>query len=141
MTHKTLIYFFDETGSFILKNKSAIKKIIIKIINDHKKESGPANFIFCNDKYLLNLNKTYLHRNTLTDIIAFDYSENNSVSGDIFISIDRVKENAKSLKLTFHNELSRIIIHGTLHLCGYNDNTAKEKISMRKKEDTYLQRF
>lgn len=99
---------------------------------------GVISFIFCSDDYLLNVNKQYLNHDFYTDIITFDYVENNVISGDIFISFDRVKENAIEFKTGFENELSRIIIHGVLHLLGYKDKAKKDKQLMTKKEDFYL---
>ena len=96
------------------------------------------NFIFCNDLFLLKMNKRYLKHNSLTDIITFNYSNKNNLSGDVFISIDRVKENALLFSESFENELKRVIIHGVLHLLGYKDKSKKEKNNMRNKEDFYL---
>ena len=96
------------------------------------------SFIFCDDMELLNKNSKYLNHDTLTDILTFDYSENNNISGDIYISIDRVKENAKTYKVTFENELDRVMIHGVLHLLGYKDKSKKDQKAMREKEDFYL---
>jgi rRNA maturation RNase YbeY len=135
------INFFSENISFVLKNKKMIRKWIFFAIDKEKKYSGIINYIFCNDARLLSLNKTYLNRDTLTDILTFDYSEDNKISGDIFISIDRVKKNAKTFNVLFFNELQRIMIHGILHLIGYNDKTDKEKIVMTQKEDYYLSLF
>jgi rRNA maturation RNase YbeY len=98
-----------------------------------------VNVIFCSDSFLLDLNKHYLNHDTYTDILTFDYSDaSTNVSGDIFISIDRVKENAKQFKTTFLQELHRVIIHGFLHLAGYKDKTRPEQQLMRSKEDIYL---
>lgn len=103
------------------------------------KDAGDINFIFCSDTYLLNLNIEYLNHNTLTDIITFNSAENNNeISGDIYISIDRVKENAKNLKITLAKELHRVIIHGILHLCGYKDEIQEDIKIIRKTEDYYL---
>ena len=96
------------------------------------------NFIFCDDEFLFEINNTYLRRDSLTDIITFDYSNKNNISGDIFISIDRVKANALSFNESFEDELKRVIIHGVLHLLGYKDKSKKEKKIMREKEDFYL---
>ena len=96
------------------------------------------SFVFCDDMDLLDKNSKYLNLDTLTDILTFDYSENNNISGDIYISIDRVKENAKTYKVTFENELDRVMIHGVLHLLGYKDESEKEQKIMREKEDLYL---
>ena len=100
---------------------------------------GDISFIFCSDDYLLDVNKQYLNHDYYTDIITFDYVDKDVISGDIFISCDRVKENAAEYKTGFNNELSRIIIHGVLHLLGFKDKSEKEKLLMTKKEDIYLE--
>jgi len=107
-------------------------------ITSEEKTTGDISFIFCSDDYLLKVNKQYLNHDYFTDIITFDYVENNIISGDIFISCDRIKENAKEYKTGFDNELSRIIIHGVLHLLGFKDKNKKDKLLMTQKEDFYL---
>jgi rRNA maturation RNase YbeY len=102
---------------------------------------GFINYIFVSDREILVLNKKYLHHSYPTDIITFDYSEPNSVSGDIYISIDTVRYHAKKFQTTFNNELNRVMIHGLLHLLRYKDKSQKDKILMRKKEDYYLSLF
>jgi len=134
----SIINFFNENVRFLLKDKSYLKTWVSDSILNEKKKVGSLNFVFCADKYLLLLNKTYLNHNTLTDIITFDYSVKNQVSGDIFISIERVKYNSKLLNISFKDEIHRVMIHGVLHLCGYGDKSLKEKASMRKQEDKYL---
>lgn len=101
-------------------------------------KAGEINYIFCSDEYLHSLNQTYLDHNTLTDIITFDQSEANDIAGDIYISIDRVKDNARHRTIPFSEELHRVMIHGILHLTGLNDKTTKEKQFMREKEDLCL---
>jgi probable rRNA maturation factor len=102
-------------------------------------QAGIMNFVFCDDEYLLELNKTYLNHFTLTDIITFDYAEEmEGISGDIFISVPRVEENALKHEVAFHEELCRVMIHGVLHLLGYKDKTATQKSKMRDKENYYL---
>ena len=118
--------------------KRKITNWIKETIHSEGKKSGEISFIFCSDNYLLEVNKKYLNHDYFTDIITFDYVENNIISGDIFISCDRVKENAKEFDKTFENELSRIIIHGVLHLLGYKDKVKKDKLLMTQKEDFYL---
>jgi rRNA maturation RNase YbeY len=134
------ITFFTEEISFNLPRKLILKKWITNVISSENKQKGDINFIFCNDSFLSQLNLQYLKHNTLTDIITFDYSQDNKglISGDIFISIDRVKENAAELKLSFSEELQRVMIHGILHLLGYKDKTTAEKNLMRQKEDISL---
>lgn len=130
--------FSKEKVVFRLSRKQLIVNWLDKIIQQEKHKPGDISYIFCSDKYLLNINKTYLKHDFYTDIITFDYSKNKSVSGDIFISIDRVKENAKEFSVSFQNELLRVIAHGVLHLCGYKDKTKAQEKQMRAKEDYYL---
>ena len=111
---------------------------IKKIITYESKKIGEITFIFCDDAYLLEKNIKFLSHNSLTDVITFDYCENNNINGDIFISIDRVKENANEFKETFLNELHRVMAHGLLHLLGYKDKNQKEADIMRSKENFYL---
>lgn len=102
---------------------------------------GDINYIFCDDEYLLKINLEYLNHDTLTDIITFDYVENGVLSGDIYISIERVRENAVIFSVPFEQELLRVLAHGVLHLCGYKDKTNKDSVLMRQKEDTAIQLF
>lgn len=138
VTDKTLL-FFNEGNSFTLREKKKIRRWIYASMDLEKKVPGSINFIFCSDDYLLEINKKYLQHDTFTDIITFDYSVSDGpISGDVFISIDRVKENAKQFQTPFVNELHRVMIHGVLHLAGYKDKTSEEKKLMRSKEDYYL---
>ena len=132
-----MILFHSETN-FQLKQKSAVKIWVKETIAKEGKISKDINFIFCDDRFLNEKNKTYLGHDSFTDIITFDYSDRDLISGDIFISIDRVRENAPINNDPFENELSRVIIHGILHLLGYKDKGKKEKEIMREKEDFYL---
>ncbi len=104
-------------------------------------KSGEITIVFCTDDYLLEMNKTYLNHDFYTDIITFDYSENGVISGDLFISVDRVNDNAGSFSVSVDNELKRVIYHGVLHLCGYKDKTEKEEKEMREKENFYIKQF
>lgn len=136
-----MIYFQTEDISFHLKNKNLLKRWIKTVITGKKRETGDITFIFCTDTYLLNINQNYLKHDTYTDIITFDYSKDSKqlpVSGDIFISIERVKENAAHYATNFEDELHRILIHGVLHLLGYLDKTKVAKAEMTKQEDTCL---
>lgn len=135
------INFFSEQIEFTLNNPIEIRNWIFNVVKDRNLTPGTINYIFCDDAYLLNLNQQYLDHDTLTDIITFDYAKDNVISGDIFISIERVTENAESLNITFNDELKRVIIHGILHLCGFHDKTEKEMSQMRKMEDHYLSRL
>ena len=123
---------------FKLKNEKTMSSWIINVINEEKKEVGKINFYFCNDNELLKSNIKYLNHDEYTDILTFDYSEKNSVSADIMISIDRVRENSSIFDQKFEDELHRVIIHGILHIIGYNDKTEEEKKIMRKKENYYI---
>ena len=109
-----------------------------KIILSENKKMGDIVFIFCNDAYLLEKNIQFLQHNTLTDVITFDYSNKNQISGDIFISTERVRENAKIFNVSFLEELDRIMAHGLLHLLGYKDKQKKDAKIIREKEDFYL---
>lgn len=123
---------------FNLNDTSIISDWIHKAISYEGFESGEINFIFCDDDYLLKLNVAFLDHDTLTDIISFDYTMGNLISGDVYISVPRVMENASIFNTSFQNELHRVIIHGILHYCGYKDKSEDEKRIMRSKEDKYL---
>lgn len=133
------IHFFCEEITFNLPNPRRTSKWIKEVILKEKKKPGSLNYIFCSDEYLLKINQQYLSHNTYTDIITFNGSEDpETISGDIFISIERVEENCNTLKTSFEEELHRVIIHGVLHLIGYKDKSNRQKSLMRKKEDAYL---
>ncbi len=117
------------------------QSVVSHLIKEENKEEGDLTLIFCSDEYLLEINNKHLNHDYYTDIITFDYSQKKNISGDLFISIDRVKENAKEFSVPFLNELSRVVVHGVLHLCGYNDKTEEEKKQMRKLENKYLKNF
>ena len=126
---------------FELTNEDKILSWISQSITEEGFTEGDINYIFCTDEYLLSLNIKHLNHNTLTDVISFDYSMGKLISGDVFISIERVIDNAKSFKVSFENELKRVMIHGILHYCGYKDKTKEEKIEMINKENFYLSQF
>ena len=134
------INFFYETD-FSLVGENVFKKWIIEIIESEYKQNGDINFIFCDDVYLHSINLKYLDHDTLTDIISFDYTEGDTISGDIFISIQRVKENAEEVSTRFSDELKRVMSHGVLHFCGYKDKTERESDLMRRKEEEKMQLF
>lgn len=119
-------------------SKTHINKHVKYLINNEIKKIGHISIIFCSDNYLLDINIKYLNHNYFTDIITFNYVEGEIISGDLFISIDRVKENASEFETIWIKELYRVIFHGLLHLIGYNDKTEEEKKIMRIKEDLYL---
>jgi len=129
---------FTSTNDFKLSNNAALKKWIEFAIHQENRELGEINYIFCDDEYLLKINIKELNHNTLTDIISFDYTVQNIISGDIYISSQRVDDNASIFKTNYKDELHRVMIHGVLHYCGYADKTSKEKETMRAKEDYYL---
>jgi len=134
-----LIQFFSEEVDFILNDDKLVHDWIISVIVEENQQAGVINIIFCDDEYLLDLNLRFLDRNILTDVIAFDYrDENNDVSGDIFISIERIRDNAKNFRQSFDLEVKRVLIHGVLHLCGYDDKSDDDKAAMTLKEDKYL---
>ena len=125
-------------NNFLIKAPRLLKIWITKSVLKEQNTIGDINIIFCDDTFLLIKNKKYLNHSSLTDILTFDFSTEKSLSGDIFISTERVKENATKYNVSFNKELNRVIIHGILHLLGYKDKTEKEKKIMRKKEDFYL---
>ena len=133
------IHFFTEDISFRLKHRIKIKRWIKQAIADESFKLQEINFIFCSDEYLLQINNQYLQHDYYTDIITFDNSEkDSSILGDIFISIDRITDNASQLTIPFEQELHRVIIHGVLHLLGYKDKNKVDKAQMTAKEDAYL---
>jgi rRNA maturation RNase YbeY len=135
-----MIYFNYETD-FQLDNEVIHKQWISAIVGSEGKEEGEINYIFCDDLYLLKLNVDYLDHDTLTDIISFDYSEGNFLQGDIFISVERVKENATEFSVTFEEELKRVLAHGILHYCGYKDKSPEDEVVMRQKEEEKINMF
>ena len=133
------ISFFEEDITYKLKHKTAVRRWITETILTEGFKLKELNYIFCSDNYLLQLNQQYLDHDTYTDIITFDNSPVGKVIiGDIFISIDRIRENALKFKITERDELHRVIIHGALHLLGYKDKTPVTKQKMTQKEDFYL---
>jgi probable rRNA maturation factor len=133
----TNILFHSECD-FSLDKSSEFTTWLQDSIQKEGKEAGALNYVFCTDEYLLEKNIQFLDHDTYTDIITFDYCEGKIVNGDLFISIERVRENAAKFKVDFTAELARVIIHGTLHLLGYKDKTEEEQKEMRSKEDFYL---
>lgn len=133
--------FLESTTSFKISQKRVYKKWIQAIAGEEGKRVGDIYYLFCDDNYLLSINQHYLQHDTYTDIITFDYSEEKIISGDVFISIDRVRENAEKFSVDFHEELLRVISHGIFHLCGYKDKTKQEEKKMREKENHAIQLF
>jgi rRNA maturation RNase YbeY len=137
MNNSTILFFVEKTN-FRIKNKIAVKSWLFDAIIQENKTLGYINIILCTDDYLHDLNQKYLSHDTLTDIITFDFNEKELLVGEIFISIDRVKENAGIYGIKVVDELHRVIIHGVLHLCGYKDKSRKDKKLMTDKENYYL---
>ncbi|MDY6800405.1 MAG: rRNA maturation RNase YbeY [Bacteroidota bacterium] len=135
------LHFFNEDIDFSLPNKNHIKSWIISAIQNENYVPGKINFIFTSDKYLLNINKQYLSHNYFTDIITFNDVQENIINGDIFISLETVKNNSSRFGVSFDEELCRVMIHGIMHLIGYDDQTEEQKSEMRKKENEYLDRL
>ena len=132
---------FNYETQFKLPKKSDYKGWLSRVIQSESKSEGDINYIFCDDDFLLGINQQYLNHDTLTDIISFDYSVGNELHGDVFISIQRVRENAAEFEVTFEEELKRVMVHGLLHYCGYKDKSEKDKREMRLKEDEKIKLF
>lgn len=132
---------FNYELSFQLDNEERYSQWIQDVIISERKELGEINYIFCDDEYLLNINKQYLDHDYYTDVISFDYTDDYVISGDVFISIDRVRENARDYNVEFEKELKRVIIHGVLHYCGYSDKSEAEEQLMRNKEEEKIRLF
>ena len=129
---------FNNEIEFTLDNQDDLANWITQMLEEEEFRLGELNYVFCSDDQLLEKNIEFLNHDTYTDIISFDYTMGKLVSGDIFISIDRVRENANTFKASFQDELNRVMIHGVLHYCGYKDKSDEEKSLMRSKEDYYL---
>ena len=136
-----MITFNNQSISFKLKDKAKLKHWIKTIIEKEKHKVGTINYIFCTDDELLEINIKHLNHDTLTEIITFDYTEGKTINSDIFISVIRVLENAEKFKVTFDDELHRVMIHGILHLCGYKDKSEKDSKLMRSKENAALKKY
>ena len=139
-TKSKVCFFFKTPVS--LRDRTKLKKFIQAAFRKEKKKLKSLNFIFCLDRDLLEINRQYLKHDFYTDTITFELSEKgNPIEGEVYISVERVEENSKVLKETMHRELHRVIFHGVLHLCGYNDKNPKEKLEMRKKEEFLISDF
>lgn len=141
MSSSSKVCFFYETRPFKLTQRSQLKSFIETLFRKEGKSLASLNYIFCTDKKLLEINRQYLQHDFYTDIISFDLSADKAVTGEIYISIDRVKENARNLGVTFRSELHRVIFHGALHLCGYRDKKKEEIAEMRRREDYWLKKY
>ena len=132
---------FNYEADFVLDSETVYSDWISAVILSEGKKEGEINYIFCDDDYLHKINVEYLQHDTLTDIISFDYSVGNEINGDMFISVDRVKENAQDFNVAFEEELKRVIVHGVLHYCGYKDKSEADELLMRSKEDEKIAMF
>jgi rRNA maturation RNase YbeY len=132
---------FNYETDFVLDNEKHYADWISKVICSEIKNEGEINYIFCDDDYLLEINQQYLDHDTLTDIISFDYSVGNELHGDIFISVERVRDNSEDFAVSFEEELKRVMVHGVLHYCGYKDKSEADEKLMREKEDEKMKMF
>lgn len=132
---------FNYETDFELDNETRYEQWLSQVIESEGKKEGEVSYIFCDDDYLLEINKQYLDHDTLTDIISFDYTIGSEISGDIFISVERVKDNAIDFNVTFEEELRRVMAHGILHYCGYKDKTEADEQLMRNKEEEKIAMF
>ncbi len=126
---------------FKLPSERTFKSWLSQVVLSEEKTIGDINYVFCDDEYLHKINVDYLNHDTLTDIISFDYTIGNILHGDIFISVERVRENAAEFNVSFEEELKRVMVHGVLHYCGFKDKTAKDQKIMRSKEDEKIAMF
>ena len=132
---------FNYETDFELDNEEQYEDWISRIIESEGFDEGEINYIFCDDEYLHKINVEYLDHDTLTDIISFDYTVGNLIQGDIFVSIERVQDNANDFKVSFEEELKRVLSHGVLHYCGYKDKSPEDEALMRSKEEEKMQMF
>ena len=132
---------FNYETDFELENETQYEDWISRIIESEGFDEGEINYIFCDDEYLRKINVEYLDHDTLTDIISFDYTVGNLIQGDIFVSIERVKDNANDFNVSFDEELKRVLSHGVLHYCGYKDKSPEDEALMRSKEEEKMQMF
>lgn len=136
------ISFHYQQAGFKFPNRNRLKAFLLSLFKKEQKELNTLTYIFCSDDYLLEINKSFLQHDYYTDIITFELAEKNQpTEGEIYISIDRVKDNAQSEKTSFTKELHRVIFHGALHLCGYKDKNPQQEKQMRAKEDEWLERY
>ena len=132
---------FNYETDFELDNEEQYEDWISRIIESEGFDVGEINYIFCDDEYLHKINVEYLDHNTLTDIISFDYTVGNLIQGDIFVSVERVQDNANDFNVSFEEELKRVLSHGVLHYCGYKDKSPEDEALMRSKEEEKMQMF
>lgn len=141
MPSRSKVCFFFEHSKFSLQKRTELKVFIESLFKKEKKNLSSINYIFCSDKKLLEINQQFLNHDYYTDIITFDLSESDSTQAEIYISVDRVKDNAKTIGTSFKSELHRVIFHGALHLCGYKDKSKAEALEMRGMEGYYLNKY
>ncbi|SNR97377.1 rRNA maturation RNase YbeY [Flavobacterium sp. ov086] len=132
---------FNYETEFTLDNEQVFAEWLSAVIVSESKNEGEINYIFCDDEYLHKINVEYLNHDTLTDIISFDYTVGNELNGDIFVSVERVADNAKDFNVSFEEELKRVLAHGILHYCGYKDKSEADAELMRSKEDEKIAMF
>ena len=133
-----MIAYYTQDTDFVFKGKQFNNKWLRMVAESEIKRIGDISIIFCSDNYILDINMKYLQHDYFTDVITFDYCGGDKLSGDLFISVDTVRENAKLYNTDFNDELNRVMVHGILHLIGYDDHSQKDKQLIRKKEDYYL---
>ena len=139
MASKSKVYFFSHNVKGEISKRTLLRQTLEFLFKKEKKELDCLNYVFCSDEFLLKLNREYLQHDYYTDIITFTLSGDEApINAEAYISIDRVRDNARRFALPFNRELLRVVIHGALHLCGYSDKSARKKVQMRKKEDHYL---
>jgi probable rRNA maturation factor len=141
MPRESKIKFFYQYRRFSLSHRLKLRFFLQSIFKKEGKKLSSIHFIFCDDAYLLKLNNRWLNHNTYTDIITFNFGNPDKIEGEVYISIERVRENAKLYKNSFLSELMRVMIHGALHLCGYEDKTRVQKDEMRKMENNWLKQY
>jgi probable rRNA maturation factor len=132
---------FNYETDFVLDNEEAFEEWLSAVILSENKKEGEISYIFCDDEYLHKINVEYLNHDTLTDIISFDYTVGNELNGDIFVSVERVRDNALDFNVPFENELKRVLAHGILHYCGYKDKSDADAALMRAKEEEKIAMF
>ena len=136
------IFFRNADKTFLFPNKTGLKHFIELLFKKEKKPLLELTYVFCSDEYLLDINRNFLQHDYYTDIITFDLSENSTQTiGEVYVSLDRIKDNAKELKTTLKDETLRVLFHGALHLCGYKDKSKTDIATMRKKEEYYINLF
>jgi len=142
ISRKNQVSFYYDCPSFTFKNRNALKRFLVGLFKKEKLTLDSLSYVFCTDKVLRSMNQHFLNHPDYTDILTFPFSDpGESVSGEIYISVDRVRDNAKKFGVSFQNELLRVIFHGALHLCGYNDHTNREIRLMRERETHYINQF